>query len=68
LNLRWRKLRYAEDCIMRSFITCTIKWGRACNTRGDIRNAYKVLGGKPEIKIPFGRLGRCGRIILEWML
>jgi hypothetical protein len=53
---------------MRSFITCTIKWGRACNTRGDIRNAYKVLGGKPEIKIPFGRLGRCGRIILEWML
>jgi hypothetical protein len=36
---------------------------------GDIRNAYKVLFGKPERKrlLP-GNLVVGGRIILEWIL
>jgi transposase len=28
---------------------------RACSTNGENRNAYKVLVGKPEGKIPLGR-------------
>jgi hypothetical protein len=27
----------------------------ACTTRGEIRNAYKILVGKPERKRPLGR-------------
>jgi hypothetical protein len=53
-----------EDCIMRSFIACTLhkillglsksRWsdGRACSTHGEIRNVYKILVGKPEGKRP----------------
>jgi hypothetical protein len=29
--------------------------GRACRTHGDNRNAYRILVGKPEGKIPLGR-------------
>jgi hypothetical protein len=29
--------------------------GRACGTYGDKRNAYRILVGKPEGKIPIGR-------------
>jgi hypothetical protein len=29
--------------------------GRACGTHGRRKKAYKVLVGKPEGKIPFGR-------------
>jgi hypothetical protein len=29
--------------------------GRTCSTHGEIRNAYKILVGKPEGKKPFGR-------------
>jgi hypothetical protein len=28
--------------------------GRACSTNGEIRNAYKILVGKPEGKRPLG--------------
>jgi hypothetical protein len=31
------------------------KIGRACSTHGEKRNAYKVLVGRPERKIPLGR-------------
>jgi hypothetical protein len=29
--------------------------GRACNTNGEKRTAYKILVGKPEGKRPLGR-------------
>jgi hypothetical protein len=29
--------------------------GRACSTSGEKRNACRILGGKPEGKIPLGR-------------
>jgi hypothetical protein len=29
--------------------------GRACRTNGEKRNAYRILVGKPERKIPLGR-------------
>jgi hypothetical protein len=29
--------------------------GRACSTKGEKRNAYRVLVGKPEGKRPLGR-------------
>jgi hypothetical protein len=29
--------------------------GRACITNGEKRNAYRILGGKPECKRPLGR-------------
>jgi hypothetical protein len=29
--------------------------GRACNASGEKRNAYGILAGKPEGKIPLGR-------------
>jgi hypothetical protein len=35
--------------------------GRACSMKGEERNAYRLLVGKPEGK-------RCGWIILSWIL
>jgi hypothetical protein len=32
--------------------------GRACNTNGEKRNAYRILVGKPEEKRPLGRPAR----------
>jgi hypothetical protein len=29
--------------------------GRACSTNGENRNAYRILVGNPEGKIPLGR-------------
>jgi hypothetical protein len=29
--------------------------GRACTTKGEARNAYRILVGKPEGKRPLGR-------------
>jgi hypothetical protein len=29
--------------------------GRACSTNGERRNAYRILVGKPDGKIPLGR-------------
>jgi hypothetical protein len=34
---------------------------------GEMRNAYKMLAGKPEEKRPLIRLGIDGRIILKWI-
>jgi hypothetical protein len=31
---------------------------RACSTNGEMRNAYTILVGKPEGKIPLGRQRR----------
>jgi hypothetical protein len=35
---------------------------------GDMKNTYKILVGKPEEKIPPGRLGVDGKMILKWVL
>jgi hypothetical protein len=40
----------------------------ACSTHGEMRNAYKILAGKPEGKIPFESPGVDGSIILKWIL
>jgi hypothetical protein len=64
---RGRKWREAgEDCITRSFINCTLhhilleatkltmRWTGHFARIGEIRNAYKILVGKPEGKRPLG--------------
>jgi hypothetical protein len=51
-----------ENCIMRSFITCSLPqiFGHVAHT-GENRNSYSVLVGKLEEKTPHAR----GRIILK---
>jgi hypothetical protein len=52
-----------EFCIMRDLITCThrlvksrgIRWMGHVACMGDMRNAYRILVGKPEGKIPCRR-------------
>jgi hypothetical protein len=36
--------------------------------RGEIRNAYRVLVGKPEVKKHLEETGIDGRMILKWIL
>jgi hypothetical protein len=68
LDLRGRKWREAgEDCIMRSFITCTPQhiykgdemkengMGRACRTHESVEKSIKKLVGRSEVKRPRGR-------------
>jgi hypothetical protein len=33
-----------------------------------MRNAYSILVLKPAEERPLGRLGGCGKMILEWIL
>jgi len=42
--------------------------GGICSTHGEMRNAYKILIGKPEGKTAFGKPRRSWKIILEWIL
>jgi hypothetical protein len=42
--------------------------GGTCTRLEDVRNAYKILVGKPEGKDCFEDLDIVGRIILEWIL
>jgi hypothetical protein len=35
--------------------------GGACSMYGEMRNAYKILVGKPEGKRPLGRIRQMGR-------
>jgi len=64
LELRGRKWQVAgENCIMRSFITCTfsphvIRVAGHVARMGDIRNTHKILIGKTERKRPLGRFRR----------
>jgi hypothetical protein len=53
--------------------------GGACSTNGEKRNAYRILVGKPEVKIPLGRprcrwgdnikmdLREVGWGVMDWM-
>jgi hypothetical protein len=42
-----------------------MRWVEHVVSMGEMRNAYKILVGKPEWKRP---LGVNGRIILKWIL
>jgi hypothetical protein len=39
-----------------------------CSTRGEVRNACKILVGKPKGNVPLGRPRRRWGIILKWSL
>jgi hypothetical protein len=45
-----------------------MRWMGHVARMGEMRNAYKILVGKPKRKRPLGRTKRKGRIILEWIL
>jgi hypothetical protein len=45
-----------------------MRWAGHVACMGGMRNAYKILVGKPEGKRPLRRLGIDGSIILGWML
>jgi hypothetical protein len=40
---------------------------RACSRRENIRNAYKMLAGKPEREDHFRDIEVDGRILLKWI-
>jgi len=45
-----------------------MRWASNVACMIDMRNAYKILFGTPEVKRPREDLGVGGRIILKWML
>jgi len=49
-------------------IKSRIRWVGHVAYMGQMRNACKILDGKPEGKRPLGTLSADGRIILEWIL
>jgi hypothetical protein len=64
LDIRKKWQEAGEDCIMRSFITLQQTIIRVIKSRrmrraghgacmGEVRNAYKILVGKPQEKRPF---------------
>jgi hypothetical protein len=71
-----KRQEVVENCIMRSFITCTLlqaliriiksrrmRWAGHVARMGEKRTAYRILVGKPEGKRPLGRPRRrsCGQ-------
>jgi hypothetical protein len=57
---------YALPNIIRVIKSRRMRWLKYVAHMGDMRNAYKILVGKPEGKRPLGRPGY--RWILEWIL
>jgi hypothetical protein len=54
--------------LARQFVLEEDDMGRACNTIGKKRNAYRILTGKSEGKRPLGRHRRRWWIVLKWIL
>jgi hypothetical protein len=61
----WRRLYYEElhnlyasPNIIRVIILRRLRWAGHVARMGEMRNAYKILVGKPEGKRPLGRLKR----------
>jgi hypothetical protein len=61
--MKWQKA--GENCILRTFITCTFypnyqvkedEIGRACSRNGRKRSAYRILMGTPEWRSLLGGL------------
>jgi hypothetical protein len=42
--------------------------GGACSKHEEMRNAYKIIVGKPNVRGYSGDLGVEGRIILKWIV
>jgi hypothetical protein len=74
LELRGKKWQEAEeDCVMRSFISCTLQQillGRAGYVArvGEMRNAFKLWSENLKGRDHLEDLGVEGRIILECIL
>jgi hypothetical protein len=58
----WRKLHneelhnlYFSPCVIRMINSRRMRWVRHVARMGGKRNAYRILVGKPEGKIPLGR-------------
>jgi hypothetical protein len=71
----WRRLHneelhnlYASPNITRVIESRRMRWAGHVARMGDIRNAYNILVGKPERKIPIGKTGVDGKMLLEWIL
>jgi hypothetical protein len=72
--MKWQET--VEDCMVRNFITCTLhqmliksgRWAGHVACIGEMRNAYKILVGKPAGKSYSEDLDVDGRIVLEWVL
>jgi hypothetical protein len=71
----WRQLHNEELHNLHSFPDIikgvksrTTRWAEHAAQKGQMRNAYRVLVGKPEGKMLLGRLGIFVRIILIWVL
>jgi hypothetical protein len=71
----WRKLHieelrhfYASPNIIRVIKVRRMRWACDVSSMGDMRNAYKILVGKPEGKSALGRPRRRWEVLLEWML
>jgi len=68
----WRRLRnvelhnlYASPNIIRVIKSRRMSWAGHVARIGEMRNAYKMLVGKPEGKRPLGNVGVDKRIILK---
>jgi hypothetical protein len=60
----------AENCIPYHFLRESKKsrrstWASHATNMEDIRNAYKILIGKPKGRTPLEEISSCGRIILK---
>jgi hypothetical protein len=58
----WRKLYneelhdlYSSPSIIKTINTRSMRWARHVARMGEKRNAYRLLVGKPEVRIPLGR-------------
>jgi len=61
----WRRLHneglhnvYASPNVIKAIASMKVRWTGHVARMGEMRNAYKILVGKPEGKRPLGRLRR----------
>jgi hypothetical protein len=71
----WRKLHdeelrnlYSSPNIVRMIGSRRMRWAGNVTCTREMRNACKILAGKPEEKIQSEEIGIDGSIILKWIL
>jgi hypothetical protein len=71
----WRRLHneelhnlYTSPYIIKVIKSRRVSWTEDVARMGEIRNAYSILVGKPEVRNHSEYLDVSGRKILEWML